>query len=762
MVNSNTKFRLNVILVVLGALSVHGGDLRDLAWLRGKCPEGGAIVWESGRSGSDNESMLNLFELTTGDVTTIEEGWQAEFSPDGSKLAWIKGSSIRGRMRTGSTTIYTIATGIKAGGGVHWIGNDEIVFIKDNAWRRMKIDGTAMTAVAQLDALLAPGGGLGEVDVKLHNGIWIVVENNNDSYKGSDGRSGTTGGDCSTSLSPDGSFATGLIPGHDECNLTNTVSGAASRLQRTLDDCDGKGFDNHRWSSNDERFIVAQYECQNRFGVWEVGTNDVFLAGDCGGESYGDFTNGSGDGAPWPVAQSGPAMIAERDRVAFEMIPGAQASEPVEFDVYTAEGELAGVAAGETPQWCTVSIAATGGKRITITNSVSPDGLDPGEYAADVQITSSNGGSVTYTVSLSIKEAQQLPPLEVLLPNGGETISVGQQINITWTGDPQTQPASVLIYLSIDNGKTWDVINTEESIKAGSDLWGSYPWTAAESAVSDKCLIKVEDYNEGSGIEDISDSPFTVSAPGDLHLKINCGGSLMQVPGWEDDDAYAQGGASFDFGQDFLVGEISNAAPAQIYRTCRHRVRNAETGFTYAISSVPDGMYTLRLHFGDGGSARSIDISAEGEEIVRDFDVSSVAGAYSAYVIEKEITVNGGDGFSMNVGDNRSEPADVFVNGIELFCLSNAPVAVKPAGAIGMSGNRSIIRYRNGMLSVVAGNGESYSLIVQRCDGTQVMKTRGTGYGIWTVGKDHTPGLYVAQVVNVSGGTYTHSFIVLP
>jgi hypothetical protein len=513
-----------VLLSIITAVpQSHGGSLRDLAWLQGKCPEGGAVVWESGRSGSSNESMLKLLELSSGAVVDIEQGWQAEFSPDGSKIAWVKGNSIRGRMRTGDATIHTVVSGITPGAGVHWIGSEEVVCIKDGGWRRVKIDGSGESAVPELDALIDPAGNFGEVDVKLNGGVWITVESTSDSYKGSDGRSGTTGGECSTSLSPDGSFATGLLAGHDECNLTNTLDGGTARLQRTLDDCDSKGFDNHRWSSNDPRFIVAQYECENRTGVWEVGTSDVFLAGDCGGESYGDFTRGSGQGDPWPSQGAGPSIMTERDLVALEMEEGGAAPQPVAFDVYTVSGELDGVSAGTTPSWLDVELSALSGPRITVTNTIIAGGLAQGVYETEVTISSGNAGSVAYTLTLTVNDPSQLPPLTVVFPNGGETIAAGSEVPITWSGNPSSQPASVVLYLSIDGGKTWEVIHEEGSIEAGSALWGNYPWTVPATAVSDRCLIKVEDYNEGTGIRDVSDAVFTISGSG-AHVVRGAGG----------------------------------------------------------------------------------------------------------------------------------------------------------------------------------------------------------------------------------------------
>ena len=51
-------------------------------------------------------------ELSTGQTVLVGSGVTPEFSPDSSKLAWIEGTTAKGRMRKGDTTVHTIATGV--------------------------------------------------------------------------------------------------------------------------------------------------------------------------------------------------------------------------------------------------------------------------------------------------------------------------------------------------------------------------------------------------------------------------------------------------------------------------------------------------------------------------------------------------------------------------------------------------------------------------------------------------------------------------
>ena len=100
-----------------------------------------------------------------------------------------------------------------------------------------------------------------------------------------------------------------------------------------------------------------------------------------------------------------------------------------------------------------------------------------------------------------------------------------------------------------------------------------------------------------------------------VHLRINCGDNGYTPQGWEHDDAYVQGGVDYVFDGRFDTSGVAQAAPREVYRTCRHRIRDVETSYGYQIPSLPDGDYSVRLHFGDAGGPRSIDVWIEGEEV---------------------------------------------------------------------------------------------------------------------------------------------------
>ena len=284
---------------LVGLVIGFAGSVKDIDWLKSKCGGDGALAFQ--------HNGIHLVELFDGNDNKVGNGKFPEFSPDASILAWQDGSSIKGLLREGDTNVKTLISGVHNRSGVHWISEEEFVCYKDGDYLIVNAYSGETREDSDLNTLHGPPGDAPdeEGDVKLcDDGVWVVLKG--EKIEMSNGETAERPGHCSGSLSPDGKSVTGLHDKHNRCELKSFRSGGLSgNLQRTVGDCGPKGFDNHRWSSNSKDFVVAQWECPStaggvdKVGVWEVGSSDVCLLADCGGETYGDFTVGSPQVTSW-------------------------------------------------------------------------------------------------------------------------------------------------------------------------------------------------------------------------------------------------------------------------------------------------------------------------------------------------------------------------------------------------------------------------------------------------------------------------------
>ncbi|MBI9072567.1 MAG: hypothetical protein JEY94_13275 [Melioribacteraceae bacterium] len=92
------------------------------------------------------------------------------------------------------------------------------------------------------------------------------------------------------------------------------------------------------------------------------------------------------------------------------------------------------------------------------------------------------------------------PQINVLAPNGGESLQAGTSNNITWTS---TNIADVKLEYTTNNGAQWfTIIDSTESD-------GNFSWENIPDVNSSLCRIRVSDVKDGEPI-DISDENFTI------------------------------------------------------------------------------------------------------------------------------------------------------------------------------------------------------------------------------------------------------------
>jgi len=97
------------------------------------------------------------------------------------------------------------------------------------------------------------------------------------------------------------------------------------------------------------------------------------------------------------------------------------------------------------------------------------------------------------------------PTVTVLSPNGGETVVQGASVNLDWTASDNVGVDAVDLYLSRDDGATWESIATDLANT------GSYAWTST-GPLTQLARLKVvaRDYHVQTG-EDASDAAWAIS-----------------------------------------------------------------------------------------------------------------------------------------------------------------------------------------------------------------------------------------------------------
>jgi hypothetical protein len=111
----------------------------------------------------------------------------------------------------------------------------------------------------------------------------------------------------------------------------------------------------------------------------------------------------------------------------------------------------------------------------------------------------------------------QAGSIEVLAPNGGEVVVVGNPLNIQWDAQDfagQASTPAVRVELSRDGGGTWEILF------ANAPNTGAIQWIATADPVTEEgtldALIRVTAANSGLTFEDESDAPFEIRLPSEI------------------------------------------------------------------------------------------------------------------------------------------------------------------------------------------------------------------------------------------------------
>ena len=134
-------------------------------------------------------------------------------------------------------------------------------------------------------------------------------------------------------------------------------------------------------------------------------------------------------------------------------------------------------------------------------------------------------------------------------------------------------------------------------------------------------------------------------------------------------------GEPYEFGGAPLTTGISDPAPAQVYQTVRH------TDHSYTFADVPDGKYTVRIHFTDAyAEGRAMNYTIEGRAVLTGFNIADAAGGSNRVVVEEfDVTVSDGNGLQIVCGQGSGN--DVFEAAIEVLSAASAVTTAGRRGA---------------------------------------------------------------------------------
>lgn len=319
---------------------------------------------------------------------------------------------------------------------------------------------------------------------------------------------------------------------------------------------------------------------------------------------------------------------------------GGPAPDPFTVSVTSPSGALENVSASSDQPWLGVSVTATTGGH-TVRNAISLAGLTAQVYRAIVTVraTNANPGTRSYSVTLTVRAPSVVSRVTVSPRDAYCLVNQSIQISAQVHDQYGAQMPGITASWRVEGvGAT---VSSTGLFSAGGAP-GACRAIASNGGLSDTASICV-----------VTRQPFA--------LRVNCGGPATD--GWVAGSQYVTGGEDFSFG---LAPDLSAAvkpAPAPIYLTVRHQ----NHVYSFPSTVVPNGTYSVRLHFVDHFDAdRQMNYSIEGVGVIAGFDVVAAAGGIGKVVV-REFDVRVTDGNGLQISADQGQGNDVFEAGIEIL-----------------------------------------------------------------------------------------------
>ncbi len=119
-----------------------------------------------------------------------------------------------------------------------------------------------------------------------------------------------------------------------------------------------------------------------------------------------------------------------------------------------------------------------------------------------------------------------LPLITITAPNGGETLTPGSQVDITWSHRLHEDCGVLALSYSTNNGTSWTQISTSVQLYDTHYLW------TVPNVQSENCLIKLEINQSCLNYLDVSDAVFTITNNPFISLTYPNGGETLYASSW--------------------------------------------------------------------------------------------------------------------------------------------------------------------------------------------------------------------------------------
>jgi hypothetical protein len=145
---------------------------------------------------------------------------------------------------------------------------------------------------------------------------------------------------------------------------------------------------------------------------------------------------------------------------------------------------------------------------ITNTSSYNNTPTFPGLQSSNVNlVVNIPVGEVLPYITPSAASDTTPPVVQVVTPNGGQVWTANRATNITWSATDASGIASVNIYVSLNNGATY------QQIARGLANSGTFAWTPADRPTTQARIKVVATDNYGNSTNDVSNAGFTLVSP---------------------------------------------------------------------------------------------------------------------------------------------------------------------------------------------------------------------------------------------------------